>query len=74
MTQPFSIAIHGSAGTIERSLMTPELELAYRKALAESVLAGYRVLEQGGSAVDATVAAVTVMEDSPLFNAGKGQC
>ncbi|MBV7300973.1 isoaspartyl peptidase/L-asparaginase family protein [Enterovibrio paralichthyis] len=72
MTQPFSIAIHGGAGTIERSLMTPELELAYRKALAESVLAGYRVLEQGGSAVDATVAAVTVMEDSPLFNAGKG--
>lgn len=68
----FSIAIHGGAGTIERRLMTPELEAAYRSALADAVLAGYRVLEQGGSAVDATVAAVTVMEDSPLFNAGKG--
>ncbi|STQ77703.1 isoaspartyl peptidase/L-asparaginase family protein [Grimontia hollisae] len=72
MTPPFSIAIHGGAGTIERSLMAPELEAGYRKALAQSVLAGYTVLEQGGTAVDATVAAVTVMEDSELFNAGKG--
>ncbi|PMN66137.1 isoaspartyl peptidase/L-asparaginase family protein [Enterovibrio norvegicus] len=72
MTHPFSIAIHGGAGTIERRLMTPELEADYRKALAQSVLAGHAVLVQGGSAVDATVAAVTVMEDSPLFNAGKG--
>ncbi|WP_281545047.1 isoaspartyl peptidase/L-asparaginase [Grimontia sp. SpTr1] len=72
MTRPFSIAIHGGAGTIERRLMTPELETAYRKALAQSATAGYAVLEQGGTAVDATVAAVTVMEDSELFNAGKG--
>ncbi|MGF1706079.1 isoaspartyl peptidase/L-asparaginase family protein [Enterovibrio baiacu] len=72
MTHPFSIAIHGGAGTIERRLMTPELDADYRKALAQSVLAGHAVLVQGGSAVDATVAAVTVMEDSPLFNAGKG--
>ncbi|WP_394212537.1 isoaspartyl peptidase/L-asparaginase family protein [Enterovibrio calviensis] len=72
MPQPFSIAIHGGAGTIERSLMTPELEQAYRDVLAQSVLAGHAVLVSGGSALDATVAAVTVMEDSPLFNAGKG--
>ncbi|WP_407331573.1 isoaspartyl peptidase/L-asparaginase family protein [Enterovibrio sp. 27052020O] len=72
MLQPFSIAIHGGAGTIDRRLMTPELEQAYREALAQSVLAGHAVLVNGGSAVDATVAAVTVMEDSPLFNAGKG--
>ncbi|WP_028025932.1 isoaspartyl peptidase/L-asparaginase family protein [Enterovibrio calviensis] len=72
MSHPLSIAIHGGAGTIVRSLMTPELEKAYRQALAQSVLAGHAVLVAGGNAVDATVAAVTVMEDSPLFNAGKG--
>ncbi|MDD1796352.1 isoaspartyl peptidase/L-asparaginase [Enterovibrio sp. ZSDZ42] len=72
MSHSFSIAIHGGAGTIVRSLMTPELEQDYRQALAQSVLAGHAVLVAGGHAVDATVAAVTVMEDSPLFNAGKG--
>ncbi|KXF82808.1 isoaspartyl peptidase/L-asparaginase family protein, partial [Enterovibrio coralii] len=72
MPSPFSIAIHGGAGTIERRLMTPDLEAAYRKTLAQSVLAGHAVLTAGGTAIDATVAAVTVMEDSELFNAGKG--
>ncbi|SKA48981.1 Asparaginase [Enterovibrio nigricans DSM 22720] len=72
MHSPFSIAIHGGAGTIERERMTTELEIAYRQVLAQSVLAGHTVLANGGSAVDATVAAVVVMEDSELFNAGKG--
>ncbi|WP_434358131.1 isoaspartyl peptidase/L-asparaginase [Parasalinivibrio latis] len=68
----FAIAIHGGAGTIERHLMTPELEASYRTALATAAKAGYDVLAKGGTALDATVAAVSVMEDSPLFNAGKG--
>lgn len=70
--QKFSIAIHGGAGTILKEDMTPELEEAYRKALEESLRAGYGVLEAGGSAVNAVKAAVVVMEDCPLFNAGKG--
>ncbi|RXJ73429.1 isoaspartyl peptidase/L-asparaginase [Veronia nyctiphanis] len=68
----FSLAIHGGAGTIEKDKMSPELELAYRKALAASLRAGSAVLGRGGSAVDAVEAAVAVMEDDPLFNAGKG--
>ena len=70
--QKFSIAIHGGAGTILKEDMTPELEEAYRVALKESLDAGYAVLENGGSAVNAVKAAIVVMEDCPLFNAGKG--
>jgi beta-aspartyl-peptidase (threonine type) len=66
------LVIHGGAGTIERSSMTPERDAAYRAAMAEALLAGYRVLEAGGPALDAVEAAVCVMEDSPLFNAGRG--
>jgi beta-aspartyl-peptidase (threonine type) len=68
----FGIVIHGGAGTILRSEMTAELESDYRRALGEARDAGYAVLQRGGGAVDAVVAAVKVMEDSPLFNAGKG--
>lgn len=67
-----SIAIHGGAGTIVKEDMTPELEAAYRGALKESLSAGYAVLENGGTAVNAVKAAVVVMEDNALFNAGKG--
>ncbi|HEX8282021.1 MAG TPA: isoaspartyl peptidase/L-asparaginase [Pyrinomonadaceae bacterium] len=70
--QPFGFVIHGGAGTIERSRMTPEREKAYRDKLSEALLAGYGVLEKGGGCLDAVVAAITLMEDSPLFNAGKG--
>ncbi|MEL6715767.1 MAG: isoaspartyl peptidase/L-asparaginase, partial [Planctomycetota bacterium] len=66
------LAVHGGAGTIERENLTPELDAAYRAALAEALLAGYAVLERGGSAEDAVVAAVRPLEDSPLFNAGRG--
>ena len=69
---PFAIAIHGGAGTIEKSSMTPEKERAYRSKLEEAVNAGYGVLEKGGSSLDAVVAAINILEDSPLFNAGKG--
>ncbi len=66
------LVIHGGAGTIERSSMTPEREAKYRATLAQALSAGYAVLHSGGSSLDAVEAAVCVMEDSPLFNAGKG--
>ncbi len=68
----FGIVVHGGAGTIERSTMTPEKEKAYRAGLEQSLRAGYAVLERGGSSLDAVVAAINVLEDNPLFNAGKG--
>lgn len=72
MQQPYGIVIHGGAGVIRREAMSPELEAEYRARLAEALRAGYAVLEGGGPALDAVVAAVRVMEESPLFNAGKG--
>ena len=68
----FGLLIHGGAGTIERQCMTPEREKAYRDKLAEALLDGLEVLEKGGTSLDAVVAAITLLEDSPLFNAGKG--
>ncbi|MFN8245868.1 MAG: isoaspartyl peptidase/L-asparaginase [Ferruginibacter sp.] len=70
--QPFSIVIHGGAGTILKEDMTPELERAYIDGLDDAVQAGYAVLEQGGSATNAVKAAVVVLEDNLLFNAGRG--
>lgn len=66
------LAVHGGAGTISRDRMTPQREKRYRAALAAALHAGYAVLEDGGSSVDAVVAAVVVLEDCPLFNAGRG--
>ena len=68
----FSLAIHGGAGTILKEDMTPELEEAYRQALDEALNAGFAVLENGGTAINAVKAAVVTMEDNALFNAGKG--
>ncbi|MCB0457086.1 MAG: isoaspartyl peptidase/L-asparaginase [Flavobacteriaceae bacterium] len=68
----FSIAIHGGAGTLVKGLMTSELESRYKEALAEALEAGYAVLEKGGTALDAVEIAVQHLEDTPLFNAGKG--
>ena len=70
--QQFSIVIHGGAGTILKSDMTPELEQAYEAALEEALHAGYSVLEEGGTAVNAVKAAIVVLEDNVLFNAGRG--
>lgn len=67
-----AIAIHGGAGVIPRASMTPENEAAYRKDLDLAVRAGYGILERGGTSLDAVMAAVKVLEDSPLFNAGNG--
>ncbi|PKH86196.1 beta-aspartyl-peptidase [Colwellia sp. Bg11-28] len=69
---PFAIAIHGGAGTIQKDHFTPEKEAAYRAKLKESVEAGYTVLEQGGTSLDAVITAINVLENSPFFNAGKG--
>src|SRR6185312_6144537 len=67
-----SIAIHGGAGTLPRSEMTPELEGQYRADLQKALDAGYQLLADGKTSMDAVTAAVRVLEDSPLFNAGKG--
>ena len=69
---PVAIVIHGGAGTISRKDMTPEMDAVYRAALKQALDAGYAVLKQGGHSLDAVQAAIRVMEDSPLFNAGKG--
>lgn len=68
----FSIAIHGGAGTITRESMTPERERAYTAKLTEAINAGHEVLANGGTSMDAVVVAVQIMEDSPLFNSGRG--
>ena len=70
--QQYSIVIHGGAGTILKEDMTPELEQAYFKGLQQALTAGYAVLEEGGSAVNAVKAAVVILEDDLLFNAGRG--
>lgn len=69
---PFSIAIHGGAGTILKEDMTAELEQAYILALEQALQVGYTVLAQNGTAVEAVTAAVVSLEDNSLFNAGKG--
>lgn len=67
-----TIVIHGGAGTITRANMSPEKEKAYKAALNEALQKGYAVLKKGGTSVEAVEATIHVMEDSPLFNAGKG--
>ena len=67
-----AIAIHGGAGTILKSIMTDEKEAAYKSALQDALLAGEKVLEAKGSALDAVEIAVRNLEDNELFNAGKG--
>jgi beta-aspartyl-peptidase (threonine type) len=68
----FGLVIHGGAGTIDRAKMTPEREKEYRAGLERALSAGYDILKRGGSSLDATEAAVRVLEDAPHFNAGKG--
>lgn len=68
----YSIAIHGGAGTLPRALMTSSQESAYRAGLAAALDAGYAVLDLGGTSLDAVTAAVRMLEDDPLFNAGRG--
>lgn len=68
----FSIAIHGGAGTLVKGMMTTALEARYKAALQSALDAGYEILASGGASVDAVEKAVMILEDSPLFNAGKG--
>jgi len=71
-TKKIGLAIHGGAGTIERSKITPEKEREYRAGLERALSAGYEILKRGGSSLDATEAAVRVLEEDPHFNAGRG--
>jgi beta-aspartyl-peptidase (threonine type) len=68
----YVLVIHGGAGVMDKKDFTPELEQAYLDKLSEALDSGEAVLKAGGSSLDAITAAVIVMEDSPLFNAGKG--
>ncbi|PHQ58711.1 MAG: beta-aspartyl-peptidase [Robiginitomaculum sp.] len=68
----YALVIHGGAGTIRKKNIAPEKEAAYKAKLTQALKAGQSILEQGGSALDAVEASITIMEDSPLFNAGKG--
>jgi len=68
----FVIALHGGAGAILKKNMTPEMEEAYRQILEKSLRTGYEILANGGTSMEAVEQAIIIMEDSPLFNAGKG--
>ncbi len=70
--QEFAIIIHGGAGTILKKNMTPEKEKAYKATLEKAIRVGHDILKNGGSSLDAVQKTINVMEDSPLFNAGKG--
>ncbi len=69
---PITLVIHGGAGTITKANMTAEKEEAYHRQMKEALDHGYTILENGGKSLDAVVAVIKIMEDSPLFNAGKG--
>lgn len=71
-TNRIALAVHGGAGTIERSKMTPEREQEYRAGIENALRAGRQILDRGGSSLDAVEAAVQMLEDDPNFNAGKG--
>jgi beta-aspartyl-peptidase (threonine type) len=69
---PVAIVIHGGAGTIKKENLSDAQEAAYREKLREAVRAGHMVLNDGGDSLDAVTRAINILEDSPLFNAGKG--
>ena len=68
----FAIIIHGGAGTILKKNITPEKEAIYQEKLSEAIKIGYTILKNGGTSQEAVVKTIQVMEESPLFNAGKG--
>lgn len=72
MKENFAIVLHGGAGTILKKNMTPALEQEYRLEIEQALQLGYDTLKKGGSSLDAVVVAIKMLEDSPLFNAGKG--
>lgn len=70
--QEIAIVIHGGAGTILKKNMSPELEEEYKLVLEKAVREGYTILKNGGTSIDAVEKTINILEDSPLFNAGKG--
>ncbi|GAC1409867.1 MAG: hypothetical protein NVSMB53_02940 [Gemmatimonadaceae bacterium] len=68
----FVMVVHGGAGTILKQNMTPGMEKAYIDTLTIALRTGYQILARGGSSLDAVEATIRIMEDCPLFNAGKG--
>ena len=68
----WAVVLHGGAGVIERSSMTPQIEKQYRDGLRQAITAAGAALNKGGSALDAVQAAIEILEDNPLFNAGRG--
>ncbi|MGH1335705.1 MAG: isoaspartyl peptidase/L-asparaginase family protein [Aureispira sp.] len=71
-TSRFGLVIHGGAGTIQKENRSDSLEAAYKAKLTEAITAGHQILAKGGSSMEAVTACINIMEDSPLFNAGKG--
>lgn len=69
---PLAMVIHGGAGTIRKIDLSPEMETRYRQKLQQALESGYEILSRGGTALDAVEATIRVLEDSELFNAGKG--
>lgn len=68
----FAIALHGGAGTILKANMTPELEVEYKATIEKAIREGHEVLKKGGTSLEAVQKTIIILEDSPLFNAGKG--
>jgi len=68
----FAIVVHGGAGTIIKANMSNEMELAYNQKLEEAINTGYKILEKGGTSLDAVESTIKILENSELFNAGKG--
>ncbi len=71
-SEKISLVIHGGVGIIDRNLMSPELDKQYRAKLEEALQTGYKILEANGTSSEAVIATIKILEDSPLFNAGKG--
>ncbi len=71
-THRWAIVLHGGAGVIERSSMSPQMEAEYRAGLTTAIETGAQVLDRGGSSMDAVEAAIRILEDDPNFNAGRG--
>jgi len=71
-THHWAIVLHGGAGVIERATMDPKTESAYRASMTQAIQAGAAILDKGGSSLDAIETAIQILEDDPLFNAGRG--